>query len=216
MTRVRRLMVGLPRRVGYVHGPRVMSRLRKWWVLARHPHAHVSFTEPVYLGPGFSLHIPDGGTFVAGPYCDFRRNFRAEITGEGRVQIGAGSVFSYDVVIQCTTSIVIGERCMFGQANLIVDGNHRFRDLDRPMLEQGYDYRPLRIEDDTTVTTKCTIIANLGRRSVVGANSVVLSDVPAFCVAAGVPARVLEYFGPPGQEPATPGLGAVPDSPPGG
>jgi acetyltransferase-like isoleucine patch superfamily enzyme len=196
MNRLKRLLADAPRRVGYIHGPRLMSRLRKWWVLARNPHATIRFTEPVYLGPGFSLHMPDGGTFVAGPACDFRRNFRAEITGDGRIEIGAGTVFTYDVVIQCTTSIVIGERCMFGQATLVVDGNHRFRDLDQPMLAQGYDYRPIRIADDATVTTKCTIIADLGERCFIGANSVVTKPVPPFSVAAGVPAKVVDYFGP--------------------
>ena len=201
MNRLAALLRDLPRRIGYVHGPRAMSRLRKWWVLARHPHASVTFVEPVYLGPGFSLHIPEGGTFVAGPYCDFRRNFRAEVSGDGHLQIGAGSVFTYDVVIQCSTSIAIGERCVFGQASLIVDGNHRFRDLDRPLLEQGYDFRPLRIGDEAMVSTKCTIIASLGRRCFVGANSVVVDDVPAFCLAVGSPAQVVEYYGPPDEEP---------------
>jgi acetyltransferase-like isoleucine patch superfamily enzyme len=196
MRRLKPLLADVPRRVGYVHGPRLMSRLRKWWVLARNPHATIRFTEPVYLGPGFSLHMPDGGTFVAGPACDFRRNFRAEITGDGRIEIGAGTVFTYDVVIQCSTSIVIGDRCMFGQATLVVDGNHRFRDLDQPMLAQGYDYQPIRIADDATVTTKCTIIADLGERCFIGANSVVTKAVPPFSVAAGVPAKVLDYFGP--------------------
>jgi acetyltransferase-like isoleucine patch superfamily enzyme len=156
----------------------------------------VRFTEPVYLGPGFSLHMPDGGTFIAGPACEFRRNFRAEISGDGRIEIGAGTVFTYDVVIQCSTSIVIGERCMFGQATLVVDGNHRYRDLDRPVLAQGYDYRPIRIADDATIMAKCTIIADVGERCLVGANSVVTKPVPPYTVVAGVPARALDYFGP--------------------
>lgn len=189
----------LRRRIGYRYGPGLMSRLRKAWVVFRHPHADIRFVEPVYLGPGFSLHIPDpGASFVAGPAVEFRRNFRAELSNGARVSIGAGSVFTYDVVLQCSTSLDIGRRCMFGQANLVVDGNHRFRGLDRPMLEQGYDFRPLVIADDATVTTKCTIIASLGERCFVGANSVVTEDVPAFSVAAGVPARVIEYFGPEG------------------
>lgn len=183
-------------------GPRLMSRLRKRWAILRNPAADIVFTEPVYLGPGFSLHMPDGGTFRAGPATEFRRNFRAEVGPEGRIEIGARCVFTYDVVMQCSTSIVIGDHCMFGQATLVVDGNHRFRDLDRPMLEQGYEFRPLRIADHATVTTKCTIIADLGERAYVGANSVVSKPVPAFCVAAGVPARVLDYFGPAGGEPA--------------
>jgi acetyltransferase-like isoleucine patch superfamily enzyme len=199
---MRRLIAELPRRIGYVHGPRLMSRLRKWWVLARNPHATVRFTEPVYLGPGFSLHMPDGGTFIAGPACEFRRNFRAEISGDGRIEIGAGTVCTYDVVMQCSTSIVIGERCMFGQATLVVDGNHRYRDLDVPMLQQGYDFRPIRIGDDATITTKCTIIADIGERAFVGANSVVTKSAPPFTVVAGVPARVIDYFGPAGGEPA--------------
>src|SRR5947209_12665450 len=190
------LLRDIPRRIGYVHGPRLMSRLRKWWVLLRHPHANISFTEPVYLGPGFSLHIPAGGTFTAGPYCEFRRNFRAEISGDGRVEIGAGSVFTYDVVIQCSTSIVIGERCVLAQGALLVDGSHRFRELDRPLLEQGYDFRPLRIGDEAMVSAKCTVIASLGQRCMVGANSVVVEDVPPYSLAVGAPARVIEHFGP--------------------
>jgi acetyltransferase-like isoleucine patch superfamily enzyme len=210
---MRRLIAELPRRIGYVHGPRLMSRLRKWWVLARHPHATVRFIEPVYLGPGFSLHIPEGGTFIAGPAVEFRRNFRAEVSGDGRIEIGAGTVFTYDVIIQCSTSIVIGERCMFGQATLVVDGNHRYRDLDRPMLEQGYDFRPIVIADDATITTKCTIIADVGERCFVGANSVVSKPAPPFTVVAGAPARVIDYFGPADGAPAEPELGVSSDAP---
>ena len=55
---------------------------------------------------------------------------------------------------------------MFGQSTIVVDGHHRFRDLDKPMLEQGYDFHAVRIEDDATVTTKCTIIADLGHARV--------------------------------------------------
>jgi acetyltransferase-like isoleucine patch superfamily enzyme len=40
----------------------------------------------------------------------------------------------------------------------------------------------------------CVIGANVGRNSVVGANSVVMSDIPDFCVAVGAPARVIRRF----------------------
>jgi acetyltransferase-like isoleucine patch superfamily enzyme len=199
--RICRLARELPRAIGYFHGPRLMSWLRKRWVLLRHPHADIRFGEGVYLGPGFSLHIPHGGTFVVGRDVEFRRGFRAELEG-GRIEIGAGSVFTYYVLMQCTTSIEVGERCMFGQSTIVVDGNHRFRDLDRPMLEQGYDFAPVRIGDDATITTKCTIMADIGERSFIGANSVVTRPVPPFTVAVGAPARAIEYFGPPERAPA--------------
>lgn len=201
MDRIREFFRWLPVKIGYIHGPRVMSRLRMWWVLLRHPHANIHFGCGVYLGPGFSLDMPGRGTFIVGDGVEFRRDFRAEVAGEGSVRIGAGSVFTYSVLIQCSTSIEIGERCMFGQTTIVLDGQHRFRELDKPMLDQGYDFTPIRIEDDAVTTTKCTIMADLGRRCWVGANSVVTRPVPAFTVVVGAPARAIEYFGPAGGEP---------------
>ena len=178
-----------------------MSWLRKRWVLFRNPRAHIEFQGPVYLGPGFSLHMPEGGTFIVGPGVEFRRGFRAEIGPEGRVVIGPACYLTYDVIITCNTSIEIGARCGIGQCSYVVDGSHRFRDLDRPFLDQGYDYRSIKIEDDAQIHSKCTIINNLGKRAIVAANAVVTDPIPDYCVAAGVPARVIDYFGPPGQEP---------------
>jgi acetyltransferase-like isoleucine patch superfamily enzyme len=77
------------------------------------------------------------------------------------------------------------------------------------MLEQGYDFQPLRIGDDVTTTTKNTIMHHIGERAFVGANAVVTKPIPPFTVAVGAPARPVDYFGPPGQEPAE--LGAAND-----
>ena len=191
----------LPQRIGYGDGPKLMSWLRREWVLLRHPHADIRFGRDVYLGPGFSVHIPETGTLVVGDGVEFRREFRAEVSGNGQLLIGAHSRFTYSVLVQCSTTIDIGEYCMFGQSTIVLDGQHRFRDLTKPMLDQGYDFTPLRIEDHATVTTKCTIMADIGTRAFIGANSVVSKPVPAYTVAVGAPARPIDYFGPPGQEP---------------
>jgi galactoside O-acetyltransferase len=196
VSRLREALRWIPQRIGYVHGPRLMSWLRKQRVLLAHPHADIRFGRGVHIGPGFSLHIPGPGTFVAGDRVEFRRGFRAEVEGTGRITIGADSHITYYVLMQCTTSIDIGERCMFGQSTIVVDGQHRFRDITRPMLEQGYDFTPVTIADDVTVTTKCTIMADIGTRAVIGANSVVTRPVAPYTVAVGAPAREVDYFGP--------------------
>ncbi len=191
----------LPVEIGYHRGPRLMSWLRKRWVILRHPQADIRFGRDTYLGPGFSLFMPQKGTFIAGDRCEFRRDFRCEVHGDGRVVIGDDCRFTYSVLIQCSTTIEIGARCMFGQAALLVDGQHRFRDLTKPMLEQGYDFHELRIADDVTTTTKNTIMADIGERAFIGANAVVTKPIPAYTVAVGIPARPIDYFGPAGQEP---------------
>jgi acetyltransferase-like isoleucine patch superfamily enzyme len=141
--------------------------------------------------------MPDGGSFVAGDGVEFRRDFRCEISDAGRVTIGAGSRFTYSVLIQCSTTIDIGDRCVFAQGVILVDGQHRFRDLTQPMLDQGFEFHPLRIEDDALVLAKCAVMADVGTRAVVGANAVVTRPVPPFTVAVGAPARAIDYFGPP-------------------
>lgn len=201
LARMRRALGDLPRRVGYGWGPRLLSDLRRAWVLLRHRHADVRFLGPVHIGPGFSLHIPQGGSFVVGPGVEFRRGFRAEVLGNGRITIGAGSSFTYDVVMQCTTTIDVEEDCTFAQAATVIDGQHRFRDLETRMLDQGFDFTPVRIGRNAMVSAKATVMADLGERTFVGANAVVTRPAPAFCVVVGVPARPIEYFGPPGGEP---------------
>jgi acetyltransferase-like isoleucine patch superfamily enzyme len=195
----------LPARIGYGPGPRLMSWLRMRWVRFRNPRATIVFQGPVYLGPGFSIHAPSGGTLIVGPDVEFRRNFRLELaTSKARVVIGAGCYLTYDVIIACSTTIEIGERCGIGLCCSVYDGSHHYRDLSKPFREQGYNFRPIRIEDDVQIHSLCTIVNNIGERAVIGANSVVTKEIPAFTLAGGVPARPIEYFGPPreGEAPA--------------
>src|SRR5438445_2284558 len=182
----------LPWQLAYIDGPRQLSRLRLLSVLATHRHARVSIAPSAWLGPRFALFIPDHGTLTIGEHVQFRRGFTCEISGDGRVTIGDRTVFTSDALIQCSTSIDIGPDCAFGQALLVVDGNHRFRDLDVPMLSQGYDFRPVTIGAGTAITSKCSVIgASIGERVFIGANSVVTKDIPSFCLAIGAPAKVL-------------------------
>ena len=191
----------MPWRVRYVWGQRAMTEARKLGIWATHRHCRVEFQGPVRLGPGFRLSIPDAGTLIVGPGVDFRGGFVCLIEGTGRVVIGAGSIFTSHALIQCGTSIEIGERCAFGQSLLMVDGYHRYSDPDRHWLEQGYDHRPLRIGDGVGVSDKCTIQADIGERAMIGSQSVVDRPIPPFCTAVGAPARVVRYFGPPEHDP---------------
>jgi acetyltransferase-like isoleucine patch superfamily enzyme len=156
----------------------------------------VVFNGPVRLGPGFSLYIPDAGTLEVGNGVEFRRGFVCEINGNGRVTIGDGSLFTSNALIQCSTSIDIGRRCAFGQSVLLVDGTHRFRDASRHLLDQGYDFRPLHIDDGAIIMGKCTVFNDVGAGTVVGANSVVTKALPPRCLAVGAPARPVEFFQP--------------------
>ena len=192
----------LPWELRYEKGSMLASDLRKLVVRATHRHCRVEFQGPVRLGPGFSLHIPNRGSFIVGPGVDLRRRFFCEISGNGVVRIGAGVTFTADAIIQCSTSVTVLDGCQIGQSCMIIDGNHRYRDHTTPFLEQGYDYRPVTVGPDAVILSKVTILADVGERSVVAAHAVVNRDVPPYCLVGGVPARVIDYFGPPELRPA--------------
>jgi acetyltransferase-like isoleucine patch superfamily enzyme len=190
-----------PWELRYKYGAKVASEFRRLMVLATHRHCHVEFQGPVYLGPGFSLDIPDNGTLIVGAGTEFRRGFRCEIGGGGRVLIGGMCHFTYDPIIACSTLIEIGSGCGVGQNVYIVDGVHRFRDWSKDFYESGYEFREIHIGDHVQIHSKCTIQNSIGHHAVIGANSVVTREIPPWCLAVGAPARVIEYIGPPEERP---------------
>jgi acetyltransferase-like isoleucine patch superfamily enzyme len=194
-------MAQLPWRLRYVHAAAAASRARRLSILATHQHADVRIDKQARLGPRFSLWIPERGRFHVAAGCEFRRDFYAEVHGDGSVDIGPQTIFVNSNVIQISTSLTIGKRCVFGSGILVADGNHKFRDHTRHLLDQGYNYRPITVGDGALVLTNCTVVASIGAGAVVGANSVVTRPVPDFCLAVGAPARVIEYFGPPDRRP---------------
>jgi acetyltransferase-like isoleucine patch superfamily enzyme len=183
-------------------GPRLASDARILIARVTHRHCVVRIPRSAYAGPGFRLEIPEGGTLVVGRGASFRRGFYCEIAGSGTVTIGAGTQFAGPTTIQCSTSITIGARCLFAASVLIADGAHRFRDPETEIWNQGYAYRSVTIGDGALVHAHSTIVADVGQHSVIGANSLVNKDVPDFALAGGVPAKVLEYFGPPAEDSA--------------
>ena len=82
---------------------------------------------------------------------------------------------------------------------------HRFDDPDRPVPWQGFTSKgPTRIGDDVWCGAHVVVTSGvtIGERSVIGANSVVTTDIPPFSIAAGAPARVLHTIEYPGAKPA--------------
>jgi acetyltransferase-like isoleucine patch superfamily enzyme len=114
--------------------------------------------------------------------------------GSARIRIGSGTFLNIGVMVAALELVEIGDHCMFANGCFVSDGNHRFDDRNRPVPWQGFDSRgPTRVGDNVWCGVNVVITSGVqvGERSVIGANSVITSDIPPFSVAAGAPARVL-------------------------
>jgi acetyltransferase-like isoleucine patch superfamily enzyme len=178
------------------------ARRAAWWwrrrmLLLTHNHLDVEISDGVGIGPRFDLWMPGAATLHIARGCEFRRDFILEIAPGGRVDMDERVIFTAAALIQISTTLTIGRRAVFGQSVMIADGNHRFRDHTRHLLDQGYDFQPITIGENAIVMSKCTILNSIGEGAIIGAGSIVTKPVPAFCLAVGAPARIVEYFGPP-------------------
>jgi acetyltransferase-like isoleucine patch superfamily enzyme len=118
------------------------------------------------------------------------------ITGgdTGRVRIGGGSFLNLGAMVAAVELVEIGEHCMLANGCFVTDGDHRYDDPHRPVPWQGFTTKgPTRIGDNVWCGAHVVVTSGvtIGERCVIGANSVVTRDVPAFSVAVGAPARVL-------------------------
>ncbi len=92
----------------------------------------------------------------------------------------------------------VGKNVMMGPEVIIIGENHRFASIDVPMRLQGYqEYPPVRIEDDVWIGARVTILPGLkiGNGAIIGAGSVVTTDVPSYAICAGNPACVIGFRG---------------------
>jgi len=114
--------------------------------------------------------------------------------GRARIQIGGGTFLNQGVMVAAAGLVEIGEHCMFANGCFITDANHRFDDPVKPVPWQGFTSKgATRIGDNVWCGANVVVTSGvtIGERCVIGANSVVTEDIPAFSIAAGAPARVL-------------------------
>ena len=120
--------------------------------------------------------------------------FNPKIIIGNNVKIGSESHIS------AINYIKIGDNVLTGKKVTITDNSHGKSTLlylnippaNRSLFSDG----AVIIEDGVWIGDKVTILPNvrIGENSIIGANAVVTKDIPANCVAAGVPAKVIKII----------------------
>ena len=101
--------------------------------------------------------------------------------------------------------VKIGKEVEMGPNVFIADYNHEYRDITQSVLVQGITYtnngqnisKPsLEIGDGTWLGANVVVVGEIkiGKHCVIGANSVVIKDIPDYSVAVGAPAKVIKKY----------------------
>ncbi len=170
--------------------------LVRYWRFARFKLAnpHVITRGFVFMDRGVELYVRRGyGRLILGRWLHLGVD-TALRCHEGTLSVGDKCVLGRNVSINCYLDLEIGAAALFADDIYVSDFDHKFADLTVPIKDQGIAKSRVRIEPDVWIGTKVTVCRGvvIGEGSVVGANAVVTHDLPAYCVAVGVPARVIK------------------------
>ncbi|HPE35179.1 MAG TPA: acyltransferase [Bacteroidales bacterium] len=107
-----------------------------------------------------------------------------------RVRVGIGSVI--------IGPVTMGNGSGLGQHVFVAGFNHGYEDGTKNSSLQPLNIKPVIIEEEAHIGANSVVTAGvrIGKRSQVGAGSVVTKDIPPFSVAVGNPARVIKQFNP--------------------
>ena len=113
-------------------------------------------------------------------FCDYGAN----------ILLGERVFFNFNCVVLDVAPITIGDHTLFGPAVQVSTATHPF---DAGLRRTQEYAKPIEMDADMWVGGGAILCpgVTIGRRSVIGAGSVVTRDIPADVFAAGTPCRVI-------------------------
>jgi acetyltransferase-like isoleucine patch superfamily enzyme len=136
--------------------------------------------DNIFVGAGSWLNALDDGNSVS-----------------PAIYIGDGTAVSGSCVISAVRAVRLEENVLLARNVYISDHIHRYEQTDLPVRSQGLGkIEPVLICRGVWIGQNVVICpgVTIGRGSVIGANSVVNSNIPEFSLAVGAPARVVKTF----------------------
>lgn len=143
---------------------------------------------------GYS-NIEIGSNVVIG-YKSWLASKSFKVEKESNLIIGDGCRIGNFNHIYCINKIVIGKNVLTADKVYISDCTHSYEDINTPIFKQPIkQLNNVQVGDGTWIGENvCIIGASIGEGCVIGANSVVNKDIPDYCVAVGIPAKVVKRY----------------------
>lgn len=159
-------------------------------------YLHIGKDSSVTIGHHFALNSGNNyNPLCHNIYCSI------DVRDGATLSIGDWSGISGGT-ISVSESITIGNHVNIGANCIIMDGDihntdWRLRHNDRQsLMPVPFMHRPIIIGDDVWLGVNSIVLkgVTIGARTIIGAGSVVTKDIPADCIAAGNPCKVIRFI----------------------
>lgn len=157
----------------------------------RDRHAGVLRGRDVHVARGVSFQVAAGGELALGDGCRIGAGTRIVVAPGCRVELGAGAVLGERCTIVAHSGVTIGAGARLGHGAVIVDFDHAFDDVERPIREQPLESTPVTIGAGAAIGLGASVLRGVavGARATVDPRAVVTRDVPADGHVGCVPAK---------------------------
>ena len=147
--------------------------------------------------------ITIGNNVTIGKNCNIEcyEEYLGKSTGyEPKLIISDDVVINDNCYISCLNEVLIGNGCLFGQNVYVSDNMHgqlTFNETQiEPVKRDLFSKGPVHIGKNVWIGRNVCVMPNvkIGDYAIIGANAVVTHDIPAYAIAAGVPAKVIKMI----------------------
>ena len=158
-----------------------------------------------YIGKNVRIYSPlkiDGkpniyiGNNVTVEYKTWLAAIPADRIKYAKLEICDGATIGHFNHIYATESIKIGQNVLTADKVYISDNLHGYENINIPIQKQPIrQIAHVEIGDGSWIGEYvCIIGASIGKGCVIGSNAVVTHNIPDYCVAVGIPAKVIKQF----------------------
>ena len=165
---------------------------RKYELVAWLIYTHILSKIPYGLGNKYRTWYARKNLKSFGEYSTISTNVR--LLSPNRITIGSNVGVARDVTLDGRGGIEIGDFTLIGFESVLLTSTHNYSNREIPITKQGMYSKPVRVGKDCWVGARVMVPpgVEIGDGCIIGANSVVTKDIPSYCIAAGVPARVIK------------------------
>jgi len=112
----------------------------------------------------------------------------------GDIKLDKNVNIGFNCEIYSLKDVKIGENTLIAAYTYIIGGGHTATDLDTPFRDQQKHAYGIEIGKNVWLGAKSIIMdgCSIGDNSIVGAGAVVTQSIPRYCIAAGIPAKIIK------------------------